>query len=417
MTELEPEALPLLAKPQSKVRLVGDPMSLEQAVSELAKSKGPIAIDAERASGFRYSQRAYLLQIKPDNGEIYLVDPVASELSTSKPFVELASVLRDREWILHAATQDLGCLAELKLTPGALFDTELGARLAGLSRVGLGSLTEELLGQRLAKEHSAADWSTRPLPESWLTYAAIDVEVLHDLRSAVWELLRAQSKQDWATQEFSALLSFSPKPAKPERWRSTSGISKIRDQRSLEVVRRMWLAREELAQKLDVAPGRLIPDSAIALVATELPKTKAELAANRRFSGRASRSYLTLWWDAIASAYRAQELPEVRIDRGDQIPNHRSWPAKFPEVDRRYRQARGDLSEIANKLSIPLENLLTPDLLRQLCFNPPQDQGEIAKTLSNLGAREWQIELTANAIAQAFTRSLLPLPTDDQPAA
>jgi ribonuclease D len=162
-------------------------------------SSGSIAIDAERASGFKYSQRAYLVQLRASNTDIFLIDPVSSpEALSSKPYKELAACLKDRQWILHAATQDLSCLAEIGLNPGAIFDTELAARLAGQPRVGLGSLTENLLQFRLAKEHSAADWSTRPLPEGWLNYAALDVDVLHDLADAVESLLAEQGKASWA---------------------------------------------------------------------------------------------------------------------------------------------------------------------------------------------------------------------------
>lgn len=33
------------------------------AVARLAAGTGPVAVDAERASGYRYSQRAYLIQV------------------------------------------------------------------------------------------------------------------------------------------------------------------------------------------------------------------------------------------------------------------------------------------------------------------------------------------------------------------
>ena len=51
---------------------------------------------------------------------------------------ELNDAIRDEEWIFHAASQDLACLREVGLDPVRIFDTELGARLAGLPRVGLG---------------------------------------------------------------------------------------------------------------------------------------------------------------------------------------------------------------------------------------------------------------------------------------
>jgi ribonuclease D len=398
--------LPLLQAPRAKVHLITDLNLLEQAVQELIDSSGSIAIDAERASGFKYSQRAYLVQLRASNTEIFLMDPVSVPgILEAKAYKELSAALKDREWILHAATQDLPCLAEIGLHPGAIFDTELAARLAGQPRVGLGALTENLLHYRLAKEHSAADWSTRPLPDTWLNYAALDVDVLHELAEAVDALLTEQGKKSWAEEEFQSLLSFKPRPQRADRWRGITGLHKVQDRLSLEIARRLWLAREELAQKMDVSPGRLIPDSSILVAATEKPRTRPELASMKTFSGRASRSYLDHWWDAVQCAYKATELPRLKPEKTDTLPNHRNWINKFPEADRRLKLAKAALLEISEKQLVPLENLLTPEILRQLSFTPPESvrAATVAEQLRLLGARRWQAEQTSAAIADAFS--------------
>jgi ribonuclease D len=390
------------------VHLITNQYLLGQVVEAIASTRGAIAIDAERASGFKYSQRAYLVQIRASNTDIFLIDPAASpEVVPSKEFAELASLMKDREWILHAATQDLPCLNEIGLYPGAIFDTELAGRLSGQPRVGLGALTESLLHFRLAKEHSAADWSTRPFPDSWLNYAALDVDVLHELATEVETLLSEQGKLDWAKQEFDALMSFRPKPQKLDRWRGITGLHKVQDRSSLEIARQLWHAREALAQKMDVAPGRLIPDSSILVAATEKPKTRPELAAMKSFSGRASRSYLDTWWDAINSANKATDLPALKPEKSDALPNHRNWINKFPEADRRLKHAKASLIELSQQKLIPLENLLTPELLRQVSFAPPQQLSSItlSEKLGQLGARPWQVELTAELIVDAFNRA------------
>ena len=397
--------LPLLQTPRAKVHLITDQNQLEQAVSELIRSSGSIAIDAERASGFKYSQRAYLVQLRATNTDIFLLDPVSTpEALESKTYKELSAFLKDREWILHAATQDLACLAEIGLHPGAIFDTELAARLAGQPRVGLGALTENLLQFRLAKEHSAADWSTRPLPEGWLNYAALDVDVLHELADAVGALLKNQGKHSWAQEEFSSLLSFKPRPQRPDRWRGITGLNKVQDRHSLEIARRLWLAREELAQKMDVAPGRLIPDSSILVAAIEKPKARPELASLKTFSGRASRSYLDHWWEAIQSANKATDLPSLRPEKTDALPNHRNWVNKFPDADRRLKLAKAALVELSEKNLVPLENLLTPEILRQVSFTPPVklNPEAVSQQLQMLGARAWQSSLTSAVISEAF---------------
>jgi ribonuclease D len=234
----------------------------------------------------------------------------------------------------------------------------------------------------------------------------LDVELLHELREQLMAILTAQGKSEWAEQEFANLLSFRPKPPKTDRWRSISGISKVSDQNSLEIARQLWRAREELAIKMDVSPGRLVPDAAILSVATEKPKTKPELASLRSFTGRASRSYLDYWWQALQSAHKATSLPPVRAEKSEGIPNHRNWAAKFPEADRRLRHARNALTSISEQHNLPLENLLTPDILRQVCFLPPEpaDVHSVRRVLLDFGARSWQVELTAQAITDAISR-------------
>lgn len=401
----ESPELPLLQKPRADVHFISDQHQLADAVATLAASKGSIAIDAERASGFKYSQRAYLVQIRAANTDIFLIDPAASpEIVLSKEFAELAALMKDREWILHAATQDLPCLNELGLYPGAIFDTELAGRLTGQPRVGLGALTESLLKFRLAKEHSAADWSTRPLPDSWLNYAALDVDVLHELATEVEGLLSQQGKFDWAKQEFDALMNFRPKPQRSDKWRGITGLHKVQDRVSLEIARQLWLSREALAQKMDVAPGRLIPDSSILVAATEKPKSRPELAAMKSFSGRASRSYLDTWWEAVQSALKATDLPALKPEKTDALPNHRNWINKFPEADRRLKHAKAALVELSETKLVPLENMLTPELLRQVSFTPPENLSSqtLSDKLTQLGARPWQVELTAGLIVEAF---------------
>lgn len=408
MTAVEEAAqpLPLLASPRAEVYLVETHEELEEAVQTLGAGTGPFAVDAERASGFKYSQRAYLIQVYRAGSPIYLIDPAAiAPTATTEPFVGLAEVMRQDAWILHAASQDIPCLRELGLTAPALFDTELGSRIAGLERVGLGAVTEALLGVRLAKEHSAVDWSTRPLATDWLNYAALDVDVLFELWAAVEAVLIEREKLDWANQEFEATLNAQPKAAKVDKWRGMTGLHDVKEPKKLAVARALWEARENLAVKLDVSPGRLIPDSSIVNVTKDTPKSKPQLAGNRAFVGRASRSYLDTWWKAIEDGTNSRVLPPLKLPSVG-IPNHRIWPTRFPEADKRLKIVRPALADLAESHGLPVENLLTPDYLRQLCFEPPAlDVDAIRNALKQLGAREWQIELTAQSILDGFVAS------------
>jgi ribonuclease D len=370
-----------------------------EAVNAIAAGTGPIAIDAERASGFRYSQRAYLIQIFRRDAGTFLFDPPAIG-----DFSALNDAIGNLEWVLHAASQDLPCLREVGLRPTKIFDTELGARLAGLPRVGLGTVVESLLGIHLAKEHSAADWSTRPLPPSWLVYAALDVELLVDLRDAVDDLLRTQGKSEIAAVEFDTVLQREPKPgSRGEGWRRLSGVSSIKGARNLAVARELWEARDRYAHEIDTAPGRLVPDSSLVAAAKTLPSSKRELAALKDFNGRASRSELDRWWEAIEIGAASTDVPQLRSN-GDSLPPPRAWSTRNPQADARLKAARSRMSELATELGMPVENVLTPDLLRRVAWNPPEPilATAMEDQLRELGARQWQIDATAQLIVEAF---------------
>ncbi len=372
------------------------------AVRALSAGDGPIAIDAERASGFRYSQRAYLIQIFRRGSGTFLFDPPAIG-----QFTELNDALESEEWILHAASQDLTCLREVGIDPKRLFDTELGARLAGLPRVGLGTVVEDLLGIHLAKEFSAADWSTRPLPQAWLVYAALDVELLVDLREKLGELLDEAGKGEIAREEFEAVLARDFRIVREQPWRRLSGLHSVRGVRGLAVARELWQARDEFARETDTAPGRLVPDSALVAAARVLPASKRDLVGMKEFTGRASRSQIDRWWDAIQVGMTTTDLPVLRATT-DSVPPPRAWPDKNPAADRRLKAARSAVVDTSTELNIPIENVLTPELLRRLAWAPPEpvDLETVRAALTDMGARPWQVDAIAGAVTEAFLASV-----------
>ncbi len=399
--------LTALLKPRREVVFVDTAESLADCVAELATHSGEFALDAERASGFKYSQRAYLIQISRRSSKLYLIDPIAIAPGGGvESFSELEKLLATDTWILHAATQDLGCLAELGLRPTSIFDTELGSRLTGLERVGLGAVVEHYLNLRLAKEHSAVDWSKRPLEASWLDYAALDVDVMHEVMDGVRGDLAAEDKAAWAAEEFQALLSFAPKPPKVDRWRGTTGLHDVKDQRGLAVARELWQAREDLGRKLDVSPGRLIPDVSISHVAKTLPRSRPILAADKSFHGRASRNYLDTWWDAVSRGLETTDLPPIRV-AATGIPNHRNWPNKFPKAAARLSLARTGLAELAKQLKLPVENLISPEPVRQVCWieRDDADLDALTQELLALGVRNWQAKFAAPILIAAIQKA------------
>ena len=400
--------------------LITTPSHFEQMLSDLAKGTGPFAVDAERASGYRYSARAYLIQIKRTNGGLHLIDPIPFGGDHSL-FHKLNLLWRDEEVILHASTQDLPCLRELGLSPTRLFDTELAGRLAGMPRVALGTLTETILDISLAKEHSAQDWSIRPLPEDWLTYAALDVELLVDLRDEIEKILEDKGKLSWAEEEFSAILA-APAPAKRvDPWRRTSGSHKLRKREELVVVRELWLKRDELARELDISQGRLLSDLAISTlaIASQIqPLTnKKQLEKVLRPIGIRARwmEYCELWITAIAAALAipSDELPPLKV-KGDGLPQIKIWRERFPEKYIPLSHARARLADAAAERELPVENLLTPELMRKICWNyggGSASVSDIASDLASWGARPWQIEITSPLLSACLDESeALPEP-------
>jgi ribonuclease D len=314
----------------------------------------------------------------------------------------LAPALSGPEWVLHAAGQDLPCLAETGLAPSSLFDTELAGRLAGLPRVGLGPMVENVLGLSLEKGHGAADWSRRPLPEDWLVYAALDVEVLVELRDVLAGLLAEQGKLEWALQEFEAVRTAPPPAPRAEPWRRTSGVHRVRKPRALAAVRALWEARDRLAAERDIAPGRVLPDAAIVEAATTAPESPEALAALPVFKGRAQRRLTAYWFSALAAAARldAAELPRA-APVTDGPPPVQRWADRDPAAAARLTAARAAIAAIGEERSVPVENLLQPDLLRRLCWTPPAD-GDVAAALRKGGARDWQVDLLVHALEGAL---------------
>jgi ribonuclease D len=385
--------------------LVATADALAAATAALASGTGPVAVDAERASGFRYGQRAFLVQFRRAGAGTVLIDPVACpDLSG------IDAALADTEAVLHAASQDLPCLAELGYRPRRLFDTEVAGRLLGCPRVGLAAMVESMLGFGLEKSHSAADWSTRPLPTDWLRYAALDVEVLVELRDILADQLTAQGKIEWAEQEFVAVLAAAPHPQRADPWRRTSGIHRVRNRRGLAVVRELWLERDKVARRRDMSPTKVLPDAAIVEAARVLPDGAAELAKIAGFSGRNARRHQAEWLRAIGRARALPDrlLPPASAPRGDGPPPAHRWPDRDPEAAQRLTAARAVAAALADSHGLPAENLLPPDAVRRLAWQPPADisPASVAADLVGYGARPWQADLTSVPLARALLRIL-----------
>ncbi len=393
--------VPLLREPVDGVpEPITTAAQVGAAADRLQTATGPVAVDAERASGYRYSQRAYLVQLRREGAGTMLIDPIP--LPDKTVLTRVNDALGDAEWILHAANQDLPCLAEIGLVPSRLFDTELAGRLLGEERVALGTMVEQHLGVRLEKGHSAADWSTRPLPHDWLIYAALDVELLIALRDVLAGLLEAAGKSEWAEQEFEAVRTAPPAPPREEPWRRTSGIHAVRTRRQLGALRALWYARDALAASRDIAPGRVLPDTAIITAVRADPATPVELAALPVFGGPRQRQQVGRWFGALSEG---RSLPEAELPtttgRSETIPPPARWRERDPAAADRLAACRQVVAQLAEERSVLAQNLLASDVVRRLAWAPPDPLNveSVAAQLASFGARPWQIGLAAAPLA------------------
>ncbi len=397
MTELENNLVRIDLPRDGLTELIDSPRGLATAADLLANGTGPVAIDAERASGFKYSQRAYLVQLRREKSGTFLIDPIEFENLNL-----IQESIADTDWILHAASQDLVCLAEVGLRPTRnLFDTELAGRLLGLPKVGLGTLVETQLGFSLAKEHSAADWSARPLPDEWLAYAALDVEFLIELWLNLADQLSEQNKFNWALEEFEHVKSNTAAKIRTDPWRRLSGIHKIKDARQLAIARSLWQARDELANNLDIASGRLLNDNQL-LEMAQL-KNWTEVLELPFMKTRGLKRNLNIWESAFTAGLNVaqNDLPELKV-KAEGPPNPRNWQTRHPDLYANLEAIRTQIMHLAQEVLVPVENLISPDAIRRIVWHQPKSRDALNEMFDQTRVRNWQRELVDKIIVDVL---------------
>jgi ribonuclease D len=368
--------------------VVADASSLDAALTALREGTGPMGVDAERAGSYRYSQRAYLVQVYRRGAPVLLLDPIGIE-----DFTGLADLLAGEEWVMQAAHNDLECLAEIDLLPTRLFDTELAAQLLGLPKVGLASLVESHLGYEMRKGHGQADWSARPLRRSWLEYAVLDVTVLPDLQDALAEDLADAGKTEWARQEFEHQIRERPGSDPDERWRRTGSAGRLKTDAQRGALRALWHLRDEIASSRDIATHRVVRDQVLVEIAKVQPSSTEALAAIPNLP-RPMLRHASRWLDAVKEGASQPQPSPPRTD-GPPARSLRAWEQRDPEAAQRWMALKSKLIDRAHELRVWTQTLLAPDIVADLAWQPPSDPGA---RMSALGARAWQVENTVDLI-------------------
>ena len=450
----------LLKEPREGVPEVIDTLeAYKKYCSLLTAGSGPLAADAERASGFRYSHEDWLIQFKRKGAGIGLLDPI--ELTKlGADWNEFNKAVGDAPWIIHDSMQDLPGFFDIGLRPRALFDTEIAAKLLGRKRFGLSSVTEYYLGLTLAKEHSAADWSYRPLPRDWRNYAALDVELLIELEEVMSGELKKQGKLLWANQEFAHLLSkgAQKKAPHPNPWLRISHISVLmHDKIGLMIAKELWQKRDELARQYDIAPTLLLSDAAIIEAGKRKPSNSREFRSIRilnervrihtgseqdkmfeRYAPIQRKIKPNVWKNVIEDAINRAKSGEVAIIDYAQSSNDEDdcgcsnessliaknvqdaqesqdvqesqaaprsmkyWREHHPKRYERLQNVKRSLIKISEDTHTPSEVIIKPQIIRNLCWQDDVEHINVKEFLDEQGARMWQSDLIAESVTRAI---------------
>ena len=370
------------------VPLTDDQQQYREHLREYNSPGEYVAFDTERASGIRYLDKAYLIQAKGQSAPLVLLDPLAlDDLS------DFSEACKNTTWVLHAAKEDLECMEWAGLQASRLFDTQIAAKLLGYEHVGLGAVTEEVLGVKLAKNHTRENWSLRPLKQSWLDYAALDVEYLVELALALKERLEAAGRLSWAEQEFSYTLAHYRRHSHPEPWRQVKGAGKARSPRQLGLLRELYSQRDEIARERDVAPHRVLTNRDLVDLVLQTPRSYQELSRRPFMKRRQLRRYARRWWQAIKKVrdLEKDQLPGREPPRKlHEISALATWEKIDPARAQLYRLLKEDVSTWAQENQIWAELALSPSAIRQVAayWEPGQDLQNLLKTAE---ARDWQL--------------------------
>ena len=422
-----------MSEPRGGVPDVIDTLEgFHDACDALASADGSLAADAERASGYRYGHEDWLVQFKREGAGIILFDPIALG-EAGADWADFNRAVGDATWILHDSMMDLPGFGDLGMKPQRLFDTEIAARLLGMHRFGLAAVIEHYLGVTLAKEHSAADWSYRPLPRDWRNYAALDVELLIELETLMRRDLCDHGKDEWAEEEFAHALEagLAPRPPHPVPWLRVSRINQLgRDRRGLAIVKELWEERDRLARQYDIAPSLLLADSSIMEAAFKKPRNVRDFRAIRCLNERVRmhtgseqdkmfERYAPIqrevkprvWKDAIqrALALKPSELPtmpNVSVDQNGGETNAprsmRLWQDRHPDRYQRLQRVRKVINQIGEDTRTPAEIIIKPQIIRNLCWLDDPAKVDVALFLEEQGARAWQVKLLAASVSRVI---------------
>jgi ribonuclease D len=331
-----------------------------------------IAVDTEADSFYHYFDKTCLVQIGTSQG-IYLIDPLA--LGSPAELAPLAPVFASRKVrkIFHAAEYDLFVLKrDCSFEFENLFDTMISAQLLGYPAVGLAALAKRHFNVSLPKDEQRSDWSSRPLRESQLVYAAADVMYLVRLAERLEAQLVEAGRRGWAEQEFEALI----RRTWPAREFDGAGYLRIKgakalDATSLSVMRELYLMRDARAREVDRPPFKVLGNRTLMEIAQLKPATQAELSAIKGVTELILRRLGREVLAAVSRGQRAPHEPLRRIANGRRRMDRRT-ERRLARL-KRWRHVR------AKELSLDPGVLCPNSSLEAIAWRDPAHPGDLAE--------------------------------------
>ena len=351
---------------------------LAAALGELTDAT-VVGVDVERADANRYWRRPALIQLGAD-GVVVLVDPlVALDLSLLDAF------MHDRTVVLHAMDNDVAPLASVGVTVDVIEDTAVAAAMLGLP-TGLESLLDQILDVRLdgdKQRMQRADWSTRPLTDAMLDYAAADVADLPRLWHTLHDRLVAAGRLHWYEQERNAVRE---QPPLEERraWTRMRGVGRL-SRHAQTRAHALWHTRETLARDTDTAPNRIISDR----VLLDLANAPVDDLAKLRRAGVRRQSARRFGDELLRALREATPAPPTR-----------SRSRRFDEHDRALiDDLRTRRSRVANEIGLDPGVLCPNRALERAVASRPATVDQLC---DGLDLRPWQWEVLADEFAEAL---------------
>ncbi|MBR9987522.1 MAG: ribonuclease D [Desulfosarcina sp.] len=368
-------------------RFIRTPAGLEQFVSRISQEK-IIAVDLEADSMFHYQEKVCLLQMA-GNGENVVIDPLeVDDLSFLAPIFKDKAVCK----VFHGSDYDVRSLyRDFSIEISNLFDTQLASMFMGERETSLGAVVCNRFGIQLDKRYQKKDWSQRPLPEGMIEYAASDVYHLIPLARMLMDELEEKGRLDWVKEECDYLSAVRPMENGNDplflRFRGAGRLPR----RNLAALEGLLQYRRELAEKKDRPLFKVISNTALLKIATEMTETPRAMEAARCMSAKQIRIYGKPLSAIVkkANALAEKDLPTYPRKRRPSVS------AKVPE---RIKIIKAWRDRLADGLGLDPALLFNKALMTAIAVRKPSD---IRGLRLIEGIRNWQ--------AKAFGKDILKI--------